>query len=64
MAGATDPTVPVAQRSRHALALIDAVDPPVQASLELTLPDTAEAVATLGLSELEALAKQVHQIES
>lgn len=61
LAGATDPSLPLAQRSRHALALIDAVDPPVQASLELTLPTDPDGVNQLGLAELEALAEQVHQ---
>jgi hypothetical protein len=60
LAGATDPTVPLAQRSRHALALLDATDPLATASVELPLPDTPEGVAGLGLRELEALAEQVH----
>lgn len=64
LAGATDPSVPLAQRSRHALALIDAVEPLAQAELELTLPTNPEGVELLGLEELQALARQVRSSES
>jgi hypothetical protein len=38
-----------------ALRLIDAVDPPVQAELEVRMPTTAEEVENLSLAELRAL---------
>jgi hypothetical protein len=62
LAGATDPSVPTAQRSRHALALIEAVDPLATASVELALPSDPDGVEQLGLVELKALAEQVHQL--
>ena len=59
LAGATDPTVPVAQRSRHALAILDAVDPLAVASVEVPLPTDPEGVRQLGLEELEQVAKRL-----
>jgi hypothetical protein len=57
--GALDPSVPSAQRSRAALALIDAVDPPMRSELEVSVPIDAEGVQAMGLDELRALAAQV-----
>ena len=54
-----DPSVPPAQRSRAALALLDATDPLLQAELSLPLPSNPEGVEQMGLEELKALASQV-----
>ena len=54
-----DPSVPPAQRSRAALALLDATDPLLQAELSLPLPSNPEGVEQMGLEELRALAEQV-----
>ena len=60
LAGATDPEASPAQRHRAALALLDAVDPQVQVSAEVSLPASPDEVGEMGLEELQALAAQVH----
>jgi len=47
-----------AARSKAALALLDAVDPPLQAAVEMTMPLDADGIAKLGLHQLRQLASQ------
>ena len=55
VAGATSPDVPIQARARHALALLEAVEPREHVSVEVSAPASAEDVGSLGLAELRAL---------
>jgi len=46
-------------RSKAALALLDAVDPPVSAELSVDLPSDPSGVSSMGLEQLRALAERV-----
>jgi len=59
LAPLSDPEASSATRSKTALAILDAVDPPLKAELELSTPLDAEGISSLGLAQLRALASQV-----
>jgi hypothetical protein len=58
--GALNPALSPAQRSKAALAILDAVDPPLKAELTLDA-DTLnpEGVGSMGLRELQRLAESI-----
>jgi hypothetical protein len=56
--GAIDPAVPLAARAKHALKLIETVEPTAQVSVSTSLPSTPEGVAELSLSQLLELAQE------
>jgi hypothetical protein len=60
--GALNSELSPAVRASHALKLIDAVDPLTQVSTLVELPDNAEGVESLSLSQLLCIAEQ-HQID-
>jgi hypothetical protein len=56
--GATSLEVSVSQRASHALKLIELLEPSVQIGVSMTMPDNAEGVESLTLSQLLSLAEQ------
>jgi len=58
LAGAVDPTIPLGDRAKHALRLLDAVDPAVKVGVKVDSPIDPDGIDSLGLAELEALALQ------
>jgi hypothetical protein len=58
IAGALDSEVSPAQRAKHALAVIEAVDPPVEVSVSGQIPTSAADVDRMSLTELRALLEQ------
>lgn len=54
-----DPAVPSATAARLGLDLLQAVDPPVEATLTASIPTTPEGVADLSLTQLLTLGEQM-----
>jgi hypothetical protein len=61
IAPALDPNVPTLARGRHALSLLEAVDPTLKLSAQVDMPTSAEEVEALGLTELRALVGSTSQ---
>jgi hypothetical protein len=59
LAPISDPSLSSVQRSKAALALIDAVDPPSRVEVEVPLPTTPDGVMALSLEELEHVAERL-----
>lgn len=57
--GALDPSLPIGERSRAALKIIDVVDPQQTMSVEAELPTDPEGVERLGLRELLGYAQHL-----
>ena len=59
LAGATDPAISPGDRAKHALKLIDAVDPQQTLSLDADLPTDPEGIERLGLKDLLSVAQHM-----
>lgn len=54
-----DPAVPPATAARLGLELVNAVDPPIQATMTSEIPTTPEGVAKLSVSQLLSLGERM-----
>lgn len=59
LAGATDPQIAPSERAKHALRIIDAVDPQATLSVDADLPTDPEGIERLGLRDLLGVAQHM-----